>query len=71
MALAAVPKAPSPSRIDTNPEARRMAGLMGSTANRVSGLLGSAWTTPESVERAKADCLVIAEQALALLRVLG
>ena len=68
--LIATPEAP-PARIDTNPEARKLAGLMASSANRVGGLLGAAWTTQESVNRAKADCLEIAEQALALIRVLG
>jgi hypothetical protein len=68
--LIATPEAP-PARIDTNPEARKLAGLMGASANRVSGLIGRAWTTQESVDRAKADCLEIAEQALALIRVLG
>ncbi len=68
--LIATPEAP-PARIDTNPEARRLAGSLGSSAQRVSSLLGKAWTTQESVDRAKADCLEIAEQALALIRVLG
>ena len=70
--LSFVPTADLPAaRIDTDPEARRMANQLGATTARISGAVGRMWTTQPALNAAKADLLRIAEEALALYRVLS
>ena len=67
-----VPTADLPApRIDTDPEARRMANQLGATTARISGAVGRMWTTQHALDAAKADLLRLAEEALALHRVLS
>lgn len=56
--------------IDTPPEVRERAVALSVRASRVAGVLRAAAALPEMRERAKADLIATAEEALALWRLL-
>jgi hypothetical protein len=59
-----------PKHIDTPPAVREQAVALSVAASRVAGILRANAALPEMRERAKAELLTIAENALALRRLL-